>query len=109
MSNVRHGEHLAKMFIMTNIENRKTPPQWHWLGERVGTLIRERRKARGLTQAKLAYYANVRRQVVIQIERGQGTCQIEYLWQILWALGMELDLRPKKPVNLEEARRLLDD
>ena len=96
------------MFLMSNIYTR-TAPAWHVLGNRVGALIRKRRKALGLTQEELAKRADLRRQVVIQMEKGQGTTQVEYLWRLLWALGMELDLQPKQAVTLEEARRLLDD
>lgn len=96
------------MFVMANMDT-YSHPSWHWLGERIGSQIRERRKALRLTQAELARRIGIRRQIIIELEKGQGTCRVEYLWCVLWALGMELDLMPKRAVTLSEARRLLGD
>ncbi|OMQ18922.1 MULTISPECIES: helix-turn-helix domain-containing protein [Serratia] len=56
------------------------------LGKAVGTLIRKRRKALGISQEKLALLTNIDRSYVGRIERGEVNLTVEKLYQFAQAL-----------------------
>ena len=58
--------------------------------EKIGDLIRERREARGMSQADLAQTEGTTQQNVARIEKGQGR-HSRYLQHILAALGMDVN------------------
>lgn len=56
----------------------------------IGAFVRERRRARGLTQAELASLVGVGVRVVNELERGKPTLQLEIVNRILAAFGKTL-------------------
>lgn len=58
-----------------------------------GTLLRERRRARGLSQHELAIRAGTRQATISRIENGHEVPTVHRLDQLLIALGERLELR----------------
>ena len=56
----------------------------------LGLLVRDHRKAQGLTQAELAKQAGVKPLWISQFERGKSTVQIALVFQTLKALDISL-------------------
>ncbi len=68
----------------------------------IGTVIRARREAMGLSQAELARLASVGRQWLIQMEKGKPTAQIDPALKTFEALNLKL-------MVLHEAEREQED
>jgi transcriptional regulator with XRE-family HTH domain len=60
--------------------------------DRAGALLRARREAHGLSQARLALRAGTTQAAVSRVERGELSPSIATLERLLWAMGEELDL-----------------
>jgi y4mF family transcriptional regulator len=58
----------------------------------LGRLVRDTRRAVGLTQPDLALSAGVGVRFVVDLERGKPTAQIGKIMQVLAALGIEMRL-----------------
>ena len=58
--------------------------------EYIGQTIKNRRKELGITQATLAELANVSKNTVYKLERGQANLSIKILSQIVEVLGLEI-------------------
>ena len=56
----------------------------------IGSEIRERRKALGITQQTVAELAGVSRRLVSEIERGRPTVRVDVLGRVVGVLGLEL-------------------
>ena len=56
----------------------------------LGLLIREERKAQGLTQERLAGLTGVGVRFVRELEAGKETCQIGRALQVATALGLDI-------------------
>lgn len=56
----------------------------------IGKRIREQRKARGLTQEKLAERLNTTMQYISRLERAENKVSIEYLYRIAQALDCSI-------------------
>ncbi len=67
---------------------------------RIGTFVRQRRKANGLTQQQLAELAGVARRFVSELERGKETVRLGAVNQVLAVFGKTLGVieapRPKE-------------
>ena len=77
-------------------------PNFHQLVCSVGATIRERRIARGMTQAELAAAAGFigTASTISDIERGRGNLPLVTLARIAWALGCTVgELLPPVPVS----------
>lgn len=61
---------------------------------KLGGLLRDARKAQGLTQAELAERAGVARSWLARVEAGHRGAEFETLLRLLDALGMNLTLTP---------------
>lgn len=61
----------------------------------IGTRIRERRKALGVTQPTLATLAGIGLNTLVAIERGSGNAKLDTLLTVLNTLGLQLDIRLK--------------
>lgn len=61
----------------------------------LGTSIRARRGALGLTQAELADVARVTPRLIGELERGKPTARIEGVMRVLAALGLDVYLRTR--------------
>lgn len=66
--------------------------------KRIGSAIREERRKQGLDQVALAKAANIAIRTLSQIEAGKPTLRLDVLLRALDALGMEIDLRPRRTV-----------
>lgn len=62
------------------------------LRETIGELIREHRKAAGLTQAQLATLAGVGKTVVFDLEQNKPTVRLQTLLRVLKPLNVRLTL-----------------
>ena len=58
-------------------------------------LVRARRRELGLTQEELADVTGVHRAFVSLFERGQRTGRFDLILELVHALGMDLDVRPR--------------
>jgi transcriptional regulator with XRE-family HTH domain len=58
-----------------------------------GRLVRERRRAHGLTQAQLALRAGTTQTAISRLERGELSPTVATLERILFVLGERLELR----------------
>ncbi len=61
----------------------------------LGLLIRERRRALGMTQQHLARKVGVGRQWVVEIEKGKPRAAVGLLLDALSVLGMVVDVRAR--------------
>lgn len=69
-----------------------------------GLMIRDARKQAGLTQAELARRLGMSRATISQLENGViGDLGIRKLAQIGDRLGLEIVIRPRRPLTLHEA------
>lgn len=67
----------------------------------IGAYVRDRRKARALTQAELANLAGVARTVVVAVEQGKPTLRIDSVERVLNVFGRTLGAveRPIDPTE----------
>ncbi len=64
----------------------------------IGPLVREYRKRRGLTQARLAEMIRVSRRWVIDLEAGRPNAELSLVLRALRALGIELTAHDRNPL-----------
>lgn len=76
---------------------------------RLGTELRNRRLARGLTPAQLAAQARLSRSVVIRAEQGDPTIAIGNVSKLLAVTGADLQVAPTRLPTLEEVSELFPD
>lgn len=60
-----------------------------------GRLLRERRRAVGVTQEHLADVIGVHRRVIGELERGKGTVQLRIALDAARALGLDVRFDPR--------------
>jgi HTH-type transcriptional regulator/antitoxin HipB len=60
--------------------------------DQLGFLVRDERKARGLTQAQLAEEAGLVQKTVSEFERAPKNARLETVFLLLRALGLEFSL-----------------
>lgn len=78
--------------------------------ERIGAVVREQRRTRGLTQAQLARQADVSRGWLVQLEAGHPNAEPLSVLPVLRALDLELVARPVQPDQDQlEEEALLDE
>jgi len=70
----------------------------------LGRLIRETRRALGLTQPDLALSAGVGVRFLVDIEKGKPTAQIGKIMQVLAALGIEIRLLLAESIKVSDGR-----
>ena len=61
----------------------------------LGRIVREARRAQGLTQLDVAGLAGVSNRFIIDLERGKKTLQMQKVLEVLALLGLELVIRDK--------------
>lgn len=69
----------------------------------LGRVIRETRRALGLTQPSLALSAGVGVRFLVDIEKGKPTAHIGKIMRVLATLGIELQLSPPKTAKSSDA------
>lgn len=77
--------HLNNYYIFAEIS--------HYTGDfmdKIGNIIKRRRKEFGLTQSQLAKLSKVGINTLIQIERGEGNPTVAVLDRVLGTLGLQL-------------------
>ncbi|MFO7727287.1 helix-turn-helix transcriptional regulator [Desulfonatronospira sp. MSAO_Bac3] len=62
---------------------------------KIGRIISEKRKADGLTQARLAALSGVGVRFVGELERGKPTARLDKLFKVLDGLGLYLDVKKR--------------
>lgn len=65
----------------------------------IGQIIKERRSVLGITQQELADISGIGLRTIKLIETNNGNPSIDTLNRILYALGMELDIKIKRTVE----------
>jgi HTH-type transcriptional regulator / antitoxin HipB len=65
--------------------------------EELGALVRDHRRAAGLTQQELAERAHVTRQWVARLEKGHQRAELDPLLRTLAQLDLELTMQPCLP------------
>lgn len=71
----------------------------------LGAALQKERKRQGLTQTQLAEKAGLRQQTVSAVEGGKPRSELQVIFDIMTALGLELALKPRdsnKAPSLEE-------
>ncbi|MDR1918033.1 MAG: helix-turn-helix domain-containing protein [Tannerellaceae bacterium] len=63
--------------------------------ERLGNIIKERRKTLSVTQRELSALAGVGINTLTKIERGEANPSLNVIIRILNTLGLEIDIRIK--------------
>jgi HTH-type transcriptional regulator/antitoxin HipB len=61
----------------------------------IGNMIREKRKADGLTVAQAAALCNVGYRFLSNLENGKPTAHIGKVLQVLTGLGLEIIIKPR--------------
>jgi y4mF family transcriptional regulator len=64
--------------------------------QRIATIVRDARTRQGIDQRKLALIANVGVSSVHRVESGEETVRLDVLIRILTALGLEMDVGPRR-------------
>lgn len=67
--------------------------------EDIGELVRNTRKAMGVTQKDLALTSGTGLRFIIELEKGKPTCQIGKVLTVLQTLGIKLSLTPPLSVK----------
>lgn len=62
----------------------------------IGSWVRGQRKLRGFTQRDVAMYANVGVRFISDLENGKPTVELGKVIAVLSALGIDLDLVPRR-------------
>lgn len=62
--------------------------------EQLGRLVRERRKALGVTQKDLAMVCGTGLRFIVDLEKGKTTCQFGKILQVAKALGLTFVAEP---------------
>jgi y4mF family transcriptional regulator len=68
----------------------------------LGALLRQVRKAQGITQEDLSALAGVGPRLIGEIERGKPTAEIGKVFQLLASLGLDLTIQPRSTRDLRE-------
>lgn len=63
--------------------------------EVLGQWVRDKRKRIGVTQRELSMAAGTGLRWIIDLEKGKETCQIGKVFQVLEALGTQMEVNPK--------------
>ena len=69
--------------------------------EDLGRYVRDRRRADGLTQTRLADLAGVSRRWLSDLESGKVTAEVGLVFRVVAALGLLLDVRPAPPHEID--------
>jgi HTH-type transcriptional regulator / antitoxin HipB len=65
----------------------------------LGALVRQVRKAQGITQEDLSALAGVGARLIGEIERGKPTAEIGKVFQLLASLGLDIIIQPRTSRN----------
>ena len=68
------------------------------ISEKIGTTIKERRKALSITQRELADLSGIGINTLTKIERGEANPSLKVLISLLDTLGLEMELKIKNKI-----------
>jgi transcriptional regulator with XRE-family HTH domain len=68
----------------------------------MGAVVRERRRALGMTQRDLAELCRVSRPWLVAVEAGHQRAELGRVLRLLWALELSLDVFPTPPETGED-------
>ena len=68
------------------------------ISEKIGTAIKERRKALSITQRELADLSGIGINTLTKIERGEANPSLKVLISLLDTLGLEMELKIKNKI-----------
>ena len=68
------------------------------ISEKIGTVIKERRKMLSITQRKLADLSDIGINTLTKIERGEANPSLKVLISLLDTLGLEMELKIKNKI-----------
>ena len=74
--------------------------------KQLGTSVRRFRRQKGLTQGTLAGLMDARQATVSKLEAGEPATQLRVLMDALTALDLELVIRPRTKVSVEDIEDL---
>jgi HTH-type transcriptional regulator / antitoxin HipB len=74
----------------------------------LGLFVRESRRDLGKSQAELASEAQVSRRWLAALEAGKATAEVGLVLRTLHALGLVLDVSPRRPTDGIDLDALLD-
>ncbi|GLK54176.1 transcriptional regulator [Methylopila capsulata] len=63
--------------------------------EQLGSILRRRRRAAGLTQSALGERVHLRQATISRLEAGEPAVQLQTVMEVLSALGLEVVVRPR--------------
>lgn len=63
--------------------------------QEIGQVIKMHRKAAGLSRIKLAELAGVGKTVIFDLENGKETVQLDTMFKLFAALGIEMELKSR--------------
>ncbi|MFT3859774.1 helix-turn-helix domain-containing protein [Micropruina sp.] len=73
----------------------------------LGAAVRRLRRDRGLTQRQLAASAGISTRWLVMFENGQNVgAEVSKIFDVLWALGMTVEVVPSPEPSPEEAELL---
>lgn len=67
--------------------------------EKIGKIVRDTRKAMGVTQADLALTSGTGQRFISDLEKGKATCQIGKTLTVLHTLGIKIEFN--SPIDLD--------
>jgi len=73
-----------------------------YMTREIGELVRESRKRLGVTQKDLALTSGTGLRFIIDLEKGEETCQIGKVLTVLQTLGIQIALTPPAVSESEE-------
>jgi HTH-type transcriptional regulator / antitoxin HipB len=62
----------------------------------LGNALRERRRELGFGQEEISGVIGVNRRVIGELERGKGTVQLQIAMEAARALGLDIELAPRR-------------
>jgi HTH-type transcriptional regulator/antitoxin HipB len=70
-----------------------------YTSEEIGKIIRDTRKAMGVTQADLALTSGTGQRFISDLEKGKATCQLGKVLTVLHTLGIKIEF--SSPIDLD--------
>lgn len=74
--------------------------------QQLGAALQKERKRQGLTQTQLAEKAGLRQQTISAVEGGKPRSELQVIFDIMTALGLELALKPRDGNNAPSLEEL---
>ncbi|OLF74020.1 hypothetical protein AWH62_07695 [Maricaulis sp. W15] len=74
--------------------------------KQLGAALQRERKRQGLTQTQLAGKAGLRQQTISAVEGGKPRSELQVIFDIMAALGLEVSLKPRAGNNTPSLEEL---